>query len=72
MLLEVAPPELTRAALLFLVPSTAAAVLFRLAERKVLPQALAGGVAVGDGESQTQSGVAEPGAERDARQDPDL
>ena len=69
-LLEVAPPELTRAALLFLVPSTAAAVLFRLAERKVLPQALAGSVAVGDGES--QSGVAEPGAEsRDARQDPD-
>ena len=39
-LLEVAPPELTRAALLFLVPSAVAAVLARLAARGEWREAL--------------------------------
>ena len=40
-LLEVVPAELSRAALLFLVPSTTASVLIRLVERKELQMAIA-------------------------------
>ena len=41
-LLEVVPVELSRAALLFLVPSTAGAVVFRLIERKEIGKAFGG------------------------------